>query len=572
MPLSIAPVLPSGVLPSQATSASKHVVRKRLVEVRSENASSTFSYDGTSEIIFSISSPSDFWDTANSYIRFKLTCTGKADDANDPSRYLAEGGAHALIRNMVLETSSGVQIARIDRYNKLAQILIQASTSCDYVDEALCIAGDSCEYKTEVGLGSPISSVVAQATYTDATNVLLLATNAADAKANIELAVGDLIRVQTLKAGVVGVNLVVVVGINAPNSIIVSGMPAGVDYLAGEVTSLTKVVDYSQGIDPVRKVAANTPGYVMCFQPLAPFLNIQHIPLMLIRGGLKIRLQLERPAFVLASDAVAGDGVGYTNFGYNITDPVYMCSMIQPDESLSQQFLDKYNSEGLIYEYSGVKHYLETIPSSTTGTHATNLHVGVRSARTLLTKLQNLRAETVSAAIADISKSTYTCDSIAQGLKMSLSEFHVSSGSERFPQARPVDCTDISNNELYIESQRAMGNVGISVIGKRYGAEGIAEVDGRDKFGMQVSRTSEKEFVDSNRLFIAIELSRDPSHWSGLDLSLQPLLVETTFKTPYTLQNVDGTNGAASQRYLQNWVMYDCAMILSAAEGINILS
>jgi len=570
MPLSIAPVLPSGVLPSQATSASKHVVRKRLVEVRSENASSSFSYDGTSEIIFSISSPSDFWDTSNSYIRFKLTCTGSVDGANDASRYLAEGGAHALIRNMVLETSSGVQIARIDRYNKLAQILIQASTSCDYVDEALCIAGDSCEYKEEFGVGSPVSSVIAEVAYDHAggaaEQLLTLANAADDAKADIELAVGDILRIETAVLDYT----VRVLTIESSNTITVEGLPAA-DIAAGDILSIVKMVRAS-GMDPVRKVAANTANYVMCFQPLAPFLNIQHIPLMLIRGGLKIRLQLERPAFVLASDAVVGNGVGYTNFGYTITDPVYMCSMIQPDESLSQEFLDKYNSSGLVYEYAGLKHYLETIPSSTTGTHATNLHVGVRSARTLLTKFQNLRAETVSAATADIGKSTYTCDSIAQGLKMNLSEFHVSSGSERFPQARPVDCTDISNNELYIESQRAMGNVGISVIGKRFGADAYAEVDARKKFGMQVSRTTEGGFVDSNRMFIATELSRDPSHWSGLDLSLQPLLVETSFDSAYTLEDSDGTNGAASQRYLQNWVMYDCAMVLSASEGINILS
>ena len=470
MVLKVEPTLPNGIIPSPNVSASKHVIRKRLVEIRAENSSSTFSYDGTQEIVFDVNSPSDFWECQNSYVRLNFKGQVLNDGSLATSGYLAEGGVHSLFRSVVIETTSGVLLQRIDRYNKLYAIMAQATMSPDYIDNGLFMTGDS------------------------------------------------------------------------------TSMLAGARVAFAQNTDIT-----------------------LTFQPFVPLLQIQSLPLMLIRGGLRIRFQLERPEFVFSQTAaISGTGLSAE---YTISKPVYMCSFVQPDESLASQFLEMYNGQGLIYNYLSFKHFLDLIPAASTGISTTNMYPGVRSAKAVIARIQNHRAETASnIGTTDIELNTLTADSIAQGIGAGLVQLHYSSGSERFPTSRPMDLTTRDYGEAQMEAQRALNHVGMSIVGKRasyseYGKWGNGP--GSESGNVTVNG---EDNLDAIRFFAAVHLSRDSSHWAGLDLSLNPLQGEYNFGSAYVEKNAAATAVTDKSRYIHQWVMYDTGMILSANDGIVVLS
>jgi len=124
------------------SSTSKHIIRNRSVEVLPQ-AQTTYAYSGSDRIEFQIASSSDFLDAMNSYLRFELTCALAEADADDTTKYLAEGGAHSLFREIRLETAQGTIIERIEDYNKLYALMSQLTHSREHVDLVEQVSGDS---------------------------------------------------------------------------------------------------------------------------------------------------------------------------------------------------------------------------------------------------------------------------------------------------------------------------------------------------------------------------------------------------------------------------------------------
>ena len=440
-----------------------------------------------------------------------------------------------------------------------------ASQSKDFVDYNMARAGDSYDIES---VPSPSESTEWQdmtITTLTFTAVTQLVTGVGTAFLS-EYQVGDFVYMGD-PAGADNAIIGRVASIASNTSMTLSeSAGSGNDDLAATAAVLKRMRP-GRAVDSVRKLAANTANYNVAIQPWAPFLQMDNwFPLFLVRGGLRITLTLERPEYVIAAP-IEPAGVGFAAANVTVTNPVWVCSMVTPDESLSQQYLDMYKSSGIAYNFLGYRHYLDIQSSGGTGNHVSQLNANVRSAKHVLCRIQNLRAETVTGATVDSGLSTYCNDSIAQGLKAHLQEYQFQAGSERFPQARPIDCTSIDNSEAYGELERVFQHMGSVVHGKR-----MHPVQWQER-SHYVNEYEATQAADSQRLIISAELGRDSTPWSGLDLSLNNLQAELTFDAQYQVSDKDGSsNQANAARYLHYFLGYDSSLVLSSSGGAVIFS
>ena len=344
---------------------------------------------------------------------------------------------------------------------------------------------------------------------------------------------------------------------------IVANCIGGVDLAAG---STLYVMRQNSGQAPARKRVANTDASLVAFQPLVPFLQMSEwIPLFLIRGGLRISLDLDRPEFCLSAPREPGSGFTATNV--IMENCYYVSKMITPDESLAQQYLQAYRGAGLHYSMLGYKHFLNNIPSGSTGTRTIRVDPGVRSARHYLGRIQNVRAETVTASNATGGQSTWTVDCAAQGLKANLIEFQCEIGSERYPQSRPIKTDSVDNNEMLVELQHAFQSIGAPLQLHRFKqSQWAAVADQYRSFedGLSVGK------ADSSRLILAANFSRDTSPFAGVDCLLNPLHILPNFSAGSVVTNMAGTSPANTALYLHSFIGHDVTVSLSADQGILI--
>ena len=557
MPLNIKPIIPHSAIPPSMVSASKHVQNRRLVEVQPQSQVS-YSEGGNSQIVFDINSPSDFWDMVNSYLRFQLTCDLSLGGSNTALRYLAEGGGHALFKTITVETQSGTLIQRIDRANRLYSIMSSASHSPEHVDYVLGRAGDSAGTEPYDPKGSALRDVTFTAGSYDASTGIVTLTGGL---ATSELQLGDVLFLGNSESSAFESASGIIKTITSDTAVVLYGdtdtTATDPDLAALTEVKVLRARDVRK-VDPMRKLACNTDNHVICLQPYAPFLRMHEwFPLFLVRGGLRVTLTLERPEFVLCCPA---EGT-FSAAAYTIDNPVWCCSMVTPDQSLSQQYLDMYKSSGIAYNFIGYRHYLDIQSGGLGAPHVTQINANVRSARHILGRIQNLRANTVTALNVNSGRSTITCDSIAQGLKANLQEYQFQAGSERFPQARPINCTDISNSEAFSELERVMSHMGASnVFGKRFEFVQWAEV------ANWVNEYESTQVVDSQRFIVSAELARDPTPWAGLDLSLNALQATLNFDAIYYIGDKDETSPStdAADRYFHWFLGYDQSLLLSS--------
>lgn len=568
MPITVKPIVPAGAIVPSTKSSSMHIQRRRLVEIQPQ-AQVSYSYAGNAQLIFDVNSPSDFWEMTESYLRMNLTCALTNAGADAAKKYLAEGGAHCLFRTIEITTQSGTLIQRIERVNKLYSVMSSASHSKEYVDFALARTGDSWDIES---VPSPAESqewqdmTITTLTF-DATGGASeqLVTGVGTAFLS-DFQVGDFVYM----ADPAGADNAIIGRVGSITSDTVMNLSessgdGNVDLAA--TATILKRLRPGRAADAVRKLAANTSGFEVCIQPFAPFLMMDNwFPLFLVRGGLRITLTMDRPEFCLAVPEEPA-GVGFDGASVTVSNPVWVCSMVTPDESLQQQYLDMYKGDGIVYNFLGYRHYLDIQVGGGAQTYVSQINSNVRSAKHILTRIQNLRAETVTAGTVNSGKSTYTCDSIAQGLKAHLSQYQYKAGSERFPQARPIQMSDISNSEPFGELNRVMNDMGSVVHGKRM-----------HPLQWQERQTYINEFeatqaADSQRLILSAELARDSKPWAGLDLSLNSLQGEFTFDAQYQITDKDGSSNAVNaDRYLHHFLGYDQSLLLSDDEGVVVFS
>lgn len=551
MSIKINPVMPSAAMVGEIASSTQYIVRNRLVEIK-PNSSTTFSRSGNSEIVFDIESPSDLWDYTNSYLRFDLTCSLKNNDVDVASKYLASGGGHSLFRRGTLESIGGKNIETIDRMNMHYYIHSAAQHDHDHVNFIGAAAGDSVEPDFDSSSGYSVLQMTGTVTYNagDVTGV--------GTKFLTEFSVGDLVRIATSASkGAVSVEGTVLSITNDTT------MDLQVVVGAANIAATALIYKVNAQPDAVRKVAANTADYTLCVRPMFSFLELPvYHPLFLMRGGLRIRLQLEEPYLVLACNEAA-TGTGFSGEDYIIKNPTFVCDFVTPSEVLSNQFLDAYNGEGLHYPYM-MMHY-DSDTSRGAGTENIRIKGNMQSARHLFVVIQDERGEVRTTQDNDPGINTFNTDSVAQGLAAGIEDFSVQSGSERFPLSRPIDYSGVSKAEAYQELERIFEHSGVTVAGKRF-----KPVEWSTRASQLRPFEQPPSVAESTRLILSAKLSRDPSVWAGLDTILHDLTVSVKFSEPYKTYLKDGTvSDSNAIRYIHSFLYGDAILKLDSTNGIS---
>lgn len=548
--INVQPVVPYQSINAGLSSTNKHILRTKQTEFISESQNS-YTNAGNNLITFRINSPDSFVDFINSYIRFDLSCTltndGSTDDA---TKYLSEGGAHSLFRRVMVRLANGTILQDANRYNKRYAMLSNSTEEREHVESVGQCWGDSvgngysldaaAAYSDANGGKFSVTSTIASATFTTGTKVLaLVAGNALD-----ELAVGDQITISFVDTADVGAFTSTVASITDEDNVVLAETP-GVSLVAGEIKSIHAIRQAKQ-YQSMRSYAANNTT-TLCFSPAVELLQLKEwMPLFLMRGGIEISLELERPEYVLASHKVF-EGTGFSTAQFTISNPKYVVRTVQPDESLAKIYLDLYRGRGLYYNYMSYRHNLEVQSGGAAATFSRAIHAGARSVRHTLISIQDLRCETITSATAAKVASTYNTDSVALSVKANLQDYVVEIGSLRFPLDIPVVCTDQANSEALVQLDLSMNQYNAILYKHRFAPYQWQE---RDSTGGN---------TDSSRFYMAAKLDRDTSPLTGIDSSLQPLQLVLVFDGAYTV------NSIAADRYVHVYSVFDSVMSLSAS-------
>ena len=548
------------ILPKFISTSSGHVQKQQLVEFRPENTS-TFSYSTNNEMIINIDSPSDLFLPDDSYLRAEITATAQYGGVDAGERYLSEGGVQSVARDIILETQNGVEIARMPRYNKFYATMSQVYHSREHINSCLGREGDSaeCVYDEMGGefnyyqrLSGTVTVGAAGAVTGDGT----LALN--------ELNVGDLFFVTTNAGGGKSYHATVTAITDDEDFTLSTAVEAA------EGSLIYKLSLPSTPNKAIRNVALTTnnngKGYIFTLQlALNEFKSIKAFPLFLLKGGLRVRIILERPAYVMALPVdVSDEKLSISNVDYTIKNPVFMASMMTPSPVLMKHYYDMYNAGGIHFHSLGVLHTLETLEGSAQ-TRVITMNPNKRSAKFIFGKIQNLRAETETALSGvNPGKSTFTCDSVAQGLRAGLRNYIFEVGTLRFPLNKPVDLeNDISHSEAMVELQRVKDDLGSYISGKRF-----RPIDFQNRVN-RLRPYESTQLADAQRLVISANLCRDRTPMAGIDISLNNLRFIGDFDQ-YEISDLDGEEAAQSTRYVHLWLLYDKLITLQKDSGLVV--
>ena len=557
----------TGQLPSKAiiqpiATADKFILSKRNVEIPS-HINGNYSYTGNSRIEFDINSPADFIDFANSYFRCDLTTDLSLEGADCASRYLSEGGINSLFREVRLESQAGVLIDRVQRYNKWYAMMSSILHPKDYVDANLQASGDSTAIEaTGQNLSSFKIATGSSFVYDDTAGASeQLITGTASSFLN-EVRVGDIVVfVDNDGASYTGVVSV----LTTATTMNVNGLGT-TDFTANSMYIVRK----DEGVEPARQRIANTDSSVVSTKLMLPFMSDMesYFPLFLVRSGLRLIIELERPEFVLAAPQ-AVISAGYTGASYTISNANYVASFVKPSEALAQQFVQMYKQSGLSFHHVAYEHRMNVISAGNTGTQNLRLQVNGRSARHILGFMQDVRGETVTAAATEAGQSTFTCDSVSQRIKGGLTEYQVEIGSERFPQSSPLDVSSVDNSEVLVELEKTLGIFGLPVPHRWNPNEWIDVAVPYKEY--EQGRTSGR--AQATRLILPANFARDSSPWCGVDATLHSINVMPNIGSAYALTDMDGSsNSANSALYFHSFVGLDRVVMLSESSGLTVLS
>lgn len=286
------------------------------------------------------------------------------------------------------------------------------------------------------------------------------------------------------------------------------------------------------------------PGNLIEFSMKLPlgFLNmLQYIPLMLIRQGLQLVLELDRPEFVMNSHGVVAGALVST---VTLTNIRYVANMITPDESIVQEYLTQYNGDGINYTFQSWRHRRRAVPASESSSSNLSLQFGIRSARAVFAVIQSaLLSDTVSNAAQDY-------DSISTFLSTGVTSYQYTSGAEEYPN-HEIDLTDGHHSEAYDELMLAVNQYGSKLHQSRF----LPYQYG--KFNTVAGVAGE-----STALIMAADLSRANSPWSGLDLSINNLDLELRFNAV--------SNATFGNRNVNIWVLHDVMVSISQQNGVIV--
>lgn len=510
--VSVKPTMPAKALVPSIRSVSKHILKRRQVELLPTNQS-TYSFSNNSRMEFLISSASDFVDFSSSYLRFEINCELLNNGVSDLTRSLATGGVHSMFQRIYVQTASGTIIQDYDSYNRLYALMSQITESAQYVDTAEQVCGDS------VYSESYVPEQRLKDAFADTADSLSEQFTAPDGATTTTL--------------------------NAEYRTVISN--ATINGVGGG--------DPTTGmVQPARKRVANATSGAKIVVTMRAMLSILNMPeyfaTFLVRGGLKIVFELANPSDSLQSTSVFA-GTGFTGADLVISNPRYVTTFVQPDESLMASYVQKFNAEGIVYSSLGFRHTLLQLNSGT-GIQSQQLFNNARSCRFILQRIQTQTMNSANNSATDVLNS-YELDSVGTGIKAGLTEYQFSSGSMYFPIYK-VDTSDVCQFEALDRGLQAVGVYGDTLMARRF-----------QPWEWHAVNTSQGNNNESLRFFIGENLSRDESILTGLDNIQVPLSFEHTYGSTFQI------NGANEDRHVHSFVAYDQLISISSS-GVIVRS
>ena len=557
MSVSVGTLVPHEAVIPMPKSTSKHILRRRQVEILPLESTS-FSYSSNDSIKFNISSATELLDGMNSYIKMGFL-TGVVGGAVE-TLCLDVGGAHALFREAELRTQNGTLIQRYDRYNRWYAMMSMATHSPQHVEVVEAAAGDSLgtgyvssPYKEpEKRLSGNAQFDLAQ--FTTATDTFTVLDGAATAGGILKL--GDFIAIDVAAnryyahvESITDANAFVVEAIadDASRTLPAANIAAGAIFNISVVNNLylsqrervavARVADYSNGV-PLQ------------WKPAMSFLQQRKwIPLAFIKQGLQLELKLERPEYCLNKQQAPAAQTDANIMDYTIYSPRYVAMMVTPDESLMAEYLKQFNGDGIHMSILGYRFARKTIDQSNSGTQVINNHFGVRSARHVMSVIQSSRIS------EDVSRSSRGNFSLSNFFRSFLTSYQYKSGSEEFPM-RAVDC-DAFSTEAFQQLMLSTDQHGGTLWNVRFDPKEWANLNNV----ISATTASPQDNIvlpnRSTKFIMATRLDRGDDNFTGLDLSLNPLDLELEFS---------GAEVAAfGNRIVQSWVGFDILISLSSS-------
>jgi len=294
-----------------------------LYNLKAVNGTS-FSQSTSTDVIFEIPSMGNgyYCDVANSYFRWKLTCS------NSSSYQLTSGlrferGPESLIRRLQITDANGNLLENIEHYNEIYG-LTEICTAPNYSRASIgSFFGEN--YKGLYGINRMISNTAFQYTPAAATGDQVYAQNAYQDKPDL-------------------------------GSIFVCGSNSTAQYISGAAALNTST--------------ATTVDYYITFQLLSGIFGAsldKYLPMSAI-NGLRIVLTLEN---AIGSTVVCGLAYGtdpITNYTVTINDPSLYLNMVRVDPTVDQALIQSSTGpDGLIRIHTQTwSTFSQTVPSGTT--------------------------------------------------------------------------------------------------------------------------------------------------------------------------------------------------------------
>lgn len=564
----IVAVAPTELTIQQPVSADEHIISRRQVAIipREQNVfgqqSGTvnkFNENLANRLTFFISDPRGFLNGMDSYItgEFEAYVQTVGGD-KDLEAFLDDGGIHACIASIVVRVGSAT-IERIEDYSKLYNAVKFASVgeihhnsvemmaldgSADYKEliPDYQYPGGLNEYSTSMGTGN-VTIVQDDQTITLANAVVFTS----------GLEIGDNILIEGKNAAEDGNFSATVIDITSSTVFEIDISP-GSSQTGTEIYILSKNKQFQRrsmrnlavnGIPAEGNTHVNRIRFVM-----KPFLKslqmLKYIPLPLLPAPLEIQIEFN-PAILALVKRSGTDGGEY---GYKITKPRFMASIIEVDDATMADYLRVWENGVLQFPYHSWKRYNNSlVANSTTGqfTFQTNL-VSARNVLTLMTDQADTENDVKEAGIVK-SQSTFK--------RNQLKRYRYASGALKFPDYGDVQCDDFTAAEAFSQLQlvfnthnNTLHNTSMRVDDWCDGEYEVKNVDGREYT------------VSATKFMMSTPLSKHQSLMSGVDLTHNFLQLDLEFYGTGTPNDIN----------LKTFIMYDAIMELSRVDGILIKS
>jgi len=594
--LQILPSIPNEFSPSVPTSSSDFVVSRRMREYVADGQT-TFSYDGTNVIKFTLNSADSFLDGRNSWLQFKLWATAAAGGnwtAQElSSRFLESGGAHSLFRRLRISLSNGTIISDYD-YSALYSMVRQHTMSTQHLEhqEGLSsydgLQDDIYDATCNQQIVKPQGVALA--------NGGLTARNAANGCATFTYAgIGNDVKL--------GDEVVLNCSISGAAAFAQSALT---NSIVGKVRSITDAdnvllemaVDYGayaagaamtniRGYHIVNRgdlsarwrgaQGSSEAGAVLCKIKLFSdfFNNIKYLPLPFLRN-LTIELELNRPAH---SVVIPKSFAALTpNFVWTIKDPVIVANLVTPSESLMNAYVDQYNSEqGIMLHWIDYQSNKRTLTSGATS-ESVIIPSNCHSALAILVAQKPDFCESVNA-------STWCNDTNGISVKGRIQSYQFQIGSEYFPFNRSVRCgegADATRATCELPGVLSNGNAWNYVLtaldshGAKYECSSIIKQDylavnniAVPSVGVGFGTDGRFLMLDSSKFYMAARLDRD-NNYTGVDTSNNDIQLNFTRTGAYQVSDnaspfANLTNQAV---YLHSFIVHNRLMRISKASSI----